>query len=128
MSPSGLREQQALTARIASCGNMFFTMKTYLEGIACLSKKNLTREVLHKLAREVNCIVECPKIDRLASRKKDGMICWFAENCTFLLGISPPSRQSTRESLPVPVLSLPEAAPFHWDDGDIPEGFRDWMI
>jgi hypothetical protein len=126
MSPSGLREQEALSLRIANCGSMFVTMKTYLEGVASRYNKNLTRELLHKLAVDISGIVECPKIDRLATRKKDGMICWFAENCTMLLDISAWAAALGRR-LPVPILSTPEPARFHWDDGDDPGGFVDWM-
>jgi hypothetical protein len=57
------------------------------------------------------------------------MICWFAENCAFLLDISAQARilAERRVPLPVPILS-PGLSQFRWDDGHDPDGFADWMI
>jgi hypothetical protein len=129
LSPSGLQEQQLLAERIANCGDQYYTMQRYLQGVAAAYKRNLTRELLHKLALDIIPVVKCAKIDRLASRKKDGMICWFTENCMFLLDISVHARllaQRERDPLPVPIIDLTKPCQFHWDIGDDPDGFADW--
>jgi hypothetical protein len=130
LSPNGLQEQQLLAARIAKCGIMYRTMEQYLEGVAAASKKALTREVLYKLAIDIIRVVRCSRIDRMAARRRAGIICWFVENCTFLLDISarsglfPVARRSRRENLPVPILNVMESPASPSDE----EEYVDWAI
>jgi hypothetical protein len=132
LSRSGAQEQQMVTDRIARLGPAYSTMENYLESVAKHSHRHFTRRYLRELAEDIIPIMRCPKVDRLASRKKPALICWFCENCAFLPHIPTYLAMITRtrvqvdqqaKSAPAP----PPHPPISWRDYDNSDDFSDLM-
>jgi hypothetical protein len=108
-------------------------MQDYLESVAACSNKRFTREFLHDLAIDVIRVMGCPDIDRLASRKKGALICWFCEHCAFLPQIPHYCRMAASIAVPVnpppapaPAAPAPAHSAMNWRDWDDRDEFSDW--
>jgi hypothetical protein len=137
LSAQGAKEQRALAARIAKLGPIYNDMHDYLESVAACSHKRFTRKFLHDLALDIIRVMELPGIDRLASRKKDAMICWYCEHCPFLpripeycrmaraipVPVNPPQGQAPANPTPQP--QPPAHSIMNWRDWDDRDEFSD---
>jgi hypothetical protein len=130
LSPAGAQEQQMVAARIAKLGSSYNTMHNYLENVAKCSNRHFTRQYLRELAEDIIPIMRCPKVDRLASRKKAALICWFCENCAFLPHIPTYWAMMNRiqvqaDQPPTPAPAPPSRAIINWRDYDDRDEFPD---
>jgi hypothetical protein len=66
---------------------LYDQVNEFLQSQADKTKGKVTREVLFSLADQMISTRGSPKIDRLASRKKEGLMCWFCENISALVSI-----------------------------------------
>jgi hypothetical protein len=87
LSPQTLRENEALELRIRKCAGLYQQVNELLQGQAGKNRGRLTREALFSLAEQMISALGTPRIDRLATRKKEGLMCWFCENINDLVKI-----------------------------------------
>jgi hypothetical protein len=80
LSHQTIRENTLLQLRIRRCGATYQEVADFLVDQATRSNKKLTHALLLSLANEMIATRGCPKLDRLAVRKKEGLICWFCEH------------------------------------------------
>jgi hypothetical protein len=80
-----MKENQCQDARQRANANIFDAMRTALEARARRSGTECTMAFLKDLASYLVQTKGKQKPDRLASRKKIALICWFCENCQELI-------------------------------------------
>jgi hypothetical protein len=114
LSPQTLRENEILAERVRKWGSLFRQVTEFLEDQANRRKVKLTRDVMLELAGEMVATLGCPRIDRIAYRQKQGILCWFCENFQDLMQFL--NQQARRHkppcatAVPIPTLSPPQEA------------------
>ena len=94
-----MEEDRRCNERIKKNVDLFYTVKKFL--FAYYKGKLLIRDML-SLANEISKSYKVTTIDRDAKRRKDALICWFAENWDAIVAFIVKNKKASKVESEIP--------------------------
>jgi hypothetical protein len=122
-----LQENEQLSERRRALADQFGEMHRSLELLANRQGAKATRKWLGDMAKRLVREKNKQEVDRQAKRRRNALICWFAEHCPEIAREFPPPPRIPNP-LPVPILPrAPVCAIARSAFGDDPGFGDDWV-